>query len=136
MATDVTSTKLKPRAASGLIQLVYVSAATQGLTPDALERIRLVSESRNRNLGITGLLLHQGASFYGVLEGDRRRVFQLMERIITDPRHRDVQILRESPVDRRRFENWSLGAIPRGVSMMVDRVASDTFIHTLSRRLK
>ena len=136
MATDVTSTKLKPRAASGLIQLVYVSAATQGLTPDALERIRLVSESRNRNLGITGLLLHQGASFYGVLEGERRHVFQLMERIITDPRHRDVQILRESPVARRRFENWSLGAIPRGVSMMHDRVASDTFIHTLSKRLK
>jgi hypothetical protein len=118
------------------MQLVYVSTATEGLTPEQVDRIRLASERKNPGLGITGLLLHQNTSFYGVLEGERRRVFQLMETIITDPRHRDVQILRESPVDRRRFENWSLGAIPRGMSGAVDRIASDAFIHNLSMRLK
>lgn len=136
LATDDTSAQSRPEAATGLIQLVYVSAAAPGLAPDQIERIRDSSERDNARLGITGLLLHQGASFYGVLEGDRRRVFRLMERIITDPRHRDVQILRESPVRRRRFENWSFGAIPRGVSGAHDRIVSDDFIHNLSRRLK
>lgn len=115
---------------------MYVSASIPGLAPEQTERIRVSSERDNARLGITGLLLHQGSSFYGVLEGDRRRVFRLMERIITDPRHRDVQILRESPVSRRRFENWSFGAIPRGVSGTLDRIASDDFIHNLSKRLK
>ena len=136
MATDHTSAQSRPGAEIGLIQLVYVSASIPGLAPEQIERIRVSSERDNARLGITGLLLHQGSSFYGVLEGDRRRVFQLMERIITDPRHRDVQILRESPVSRRRFENWSFGAIPRGVSGTLDRIASDDFIHNLSKRLK
>lgn len=136
MATDEFSADFRPRSAPDLIQLVYVSAATQGLAPDQIERIRVSSERENRRAAITGLLLHQGASFYAVLEGDRRRVFRLMERIITDPRHRDVQILRESPVTRRRFENWSFGSIPRGPSGTLDRIASDDFIHNLSRRLK
>ncbi len=134
MATDGSSADSGPRARQ-LIQLVYVSAATPKLAPEQIERIRLASDRENARLGITGLLLHQGGSFYAVLEGDRRRVFRLMERIITDPRHRDVQILRESPVPRRRFENWSFGAIPRGPSGFADRIASDDFIHNLSRRL-
>jgi len=119
-----------------LIQLVYVSASVPGLTPDRMERIRVSSERDNRRAEITGLLLHQGSSFYGVLEGDRRRVFRLMERIITDPRHRDVQILREGEVSLRRFENWSFGALVRGTSATLDQIAADEFIHNLSRRLK
>ena len=136
MATDDTIADSERGAATGLIQLVYVSVAVPRLDPDQIDRVRVSSEARNAKLGITGLLLHQGSSFYGVLEGDRRRVFRLMERIITDPRHHDVQILRESPVSRRRFENWSFGAIPRGESGTLDRIASDDFIHNLSKRLK
>lgn len=136
MATDHKVSELHPKAVAGLIQLVYVSAASKGLNDDEIDRIRDASERNNGRIGITGLLLHQGPSFYAVLEGDRRRVFRLMETIITDPRHRDVQILRESAIRQRRFENWSFGAIPRGGSRPLDRIASDAFIHNLSKRLK
>lgn len=136
MATDGTVRELRPKPVAGLMQIVYVSAAARGLTDDRIDRIRVSSERNNARLGITGLLLHQGASFYAVLEGGRRNLFRLMETIITDPRHRDVLILRECDVARRRFDNWSFASIPRGGSGQIDRIASDEFIHTLSKRLK
>jgi len=77
-----------------------------------LEAIGRVSARHNAARGLTGLLLYGGGRFYGVLEGPRRRVFARMELIITDPRHREVQIIREEDVPGLRFANWSFGRMP------------------------
>ncbi len=90
------------------MQLVYVSSAAPGLTPYDLEAIAASARARNAAAGLTGLLLHQGGSFYGVLEGPRSRVFQRMEAIIIDRRHAGLRILREERVAARRFANWEL----------------------------
>lgn len=118
--------------AADLLQLVYVSAAVPTLTADNLDRIAEASARRNESAGLTGLLLHQGASFYGVLEGPRRRVFQRMEVIITDRRHFALRILRETPILCRRFENWSFGTLPRTTETVGE---PEDFIRVLSRRL-
>lgn len=116
------------------MQLVYVSFAAPGLTPDDLEAIAASARARNAAAGLTGLLLHQGGSFYGVLEGPRTRVFRRMEAIITDRRHSGVRILREERVAARRFANWSFGALP-GAARPDIRDASEEFIWSLARRL-
>ncbi len=87
-----------------LLRLVYASLAAPGLTDDDLESIEASSAGRNRAAGLTGLLLHQGGSFFALLEGPRRRLLARMERIITDPRHRGVDILVETTIPARRFE--------------------------------
>jgi Sensors of blue-light using FAD len=97
-----------------LLRLVFVSRARPGLTPEDLESLSRRSEARNRAAGLTGLLLHQGETFFCVLEGARRRLFAAMERIITDPRHAGVEILLEMPIENRRFDSWSLGRLPDG----------------------
>ena len=56
-----------------LLRLVYASLAAPGLTDDDLESIEASSAGRNRAAGLTGLLLHQGGSFFALLEGPRRR---------------------------------------------------------------
>jgi hypothetical protein len=114
------------------VQLVYVSSAAPGLTAADLEAIANASRARNAAGGLTGLLLHQGNSFYGVLEGPRPRVFRRMEAIITDRRHAGVRILREERVAVRRFANWSFGALPAGREGAED---PEAFIWTLASRL-
>lgn len=120
-----------------LVQLVYASTAAPALSAADLDAIAAASRTRNEAIGLTGLLLHQGRSFYGVLEGPKRRVFARMERIITDPRHFRVRILREEDVAARRFANWSFGVLPAlepGPGGTVER--PEEFIQSFARRLK
>ncbi len=94
-----------------------------------------MAEARGRNeaAGLTGLMLRQGASFCGLLEGPRRRVLRRMEEIVSDPRHRGVHVLREEPVESRRFANWSFAALPPpGRS----GEPHEDFIRDLARRLR
>jgi len=116
-----------------LVRLVYVSAASRELCPEDLEAIRSASAQNNATRGITGLLLFGGGRFYGVLEGNRRRVFNRMERIITDPRHRDLRIVREDDVAGQRFANWSFGEMP-GESGRARVDTLETFILGLAGR--
>jgi hypothetical protein len=102
------------------------------LTPDDIDVIAAQSRAGNDAAGLTGLLLHQAGRFYAVLEGPQRRVFGRMESIATDRRHSGLRILREEPVQIRRFENWSFGWLPGS-----DRGASgdpEEFILRLCRR--
>ena len=89
-----------------------MSTAAPGLTQDDLDAIARSSAAHNEAAGITGLLVHQGDTFSGTLEGPERRVLARMEVIIRDPRHSRVRVLRESAVLSRRFANWSFGSIP------------------------
>ncbi|MFO1142792.1 MAG: BLUF domain-containing protein [Amaricoccus sp.] len=118
-----------------LIQLVYASVAAPALTSEDLEDIASRSAARNAAAGVTGLLLHQGDRFYGVMEGPEARVFQRMEAIITDRRHAEVRILREEPIGERRFENWSFGELPAlGLPGAGGPPSPEAFVLALSRR--
>jgi hypothetical protein len=122
---------------SDVVQLVYISTAAPALSAADLDAIAATSRARNEGAGLTGLLLHQGRSFYGVLEGPKRRVFARMERIITDPRHFRLRILHEEEVATRRFANWSFGVLPAvdpGPGRSVER--PEEFIQSFAKRLK
>jgi hypothetical protein len=117
-----------------LLRLVYVSAAAPSLGPDDLAAIAGSSAERNRAAGLTGLLLHEGDSFYAVLEGPRRRLLARMERIITDRRHSGVEILLEAATADRRFDSWSFGSLPD--SARPHGSAGAEFLRILRCRLK
>jgi len=118
---------------SDLIQLVYVSSAAPGLTQQDLDAIARTSASRNARAGITGLLIHQGGVFSGTLEGPERRVLARMELVIRDPRHSRVRVIREAPVQSRRFENWSFGSLP---AVADGTECGEGFIVSLARGLR
>lgn len=108
--------------------------AAPGLTAADLDDIAARSVARNAAAGITGLLLHQGGHFYGVMEGPQARVFLRMEAIITDRRHAEVRILREEAIAERRFENWSFGALPSLAPGGAGAPSPEAFVLALSRR--
>jgi hypothetical protein len=94
-----------------LIRLLYASRSTNVVTKDMLDSILSKSRAHNPGAGITGILCHSGNMFLQVLEGNRREVSNLYNRIAGDSRHKDVEILHYEEVTERRYSNWTMGQV-------------------------
>ena len=92
-----------------MIQISYISSATEPMSDQAL--LGLLKECRERNAGngVTGMLLYGNGTYLQVLEGEDRTIDDLVERIRKDPRHSDMQILHRTQIDRRQYPDWSMG---------------------------
>lgn len=91
-----------------LTNIVYRSRAAKPLSPAELHDLTLTSQVRNDREGITGLLLYDEGRFFQWLEGSAESLHRLMAVIRRDPRHTDVEVLRDCPSPSRRFGAWSL----------------------------
>ncbi len=94
---------------TGLIRLVYVSAATRPFTPQQLHQLLTLARLRNAAAGVTGVLLYLNGSFLQVIEGPAGVLDRLLTTISADPRHDRVRVLLREPVDGRDFGDWSMG---------------------------
>ncbi|MFL6699796.1 MAG: BLUF domain-containing protein [Vitreoscilla sp.] len=92
----------------GLLRLQYVSRAAADLTADAVQAIVSWSATFNARTHITGALIFTGTHFSQVLEGPPSAVRALMASISRDSRHRDIRMLYESEISKRRFAGWSM----------------------------
>jgi len=95
-----------------LIQLVYISRATRPMTGEDMLDLLSVSRTRNRQHGITGLLVYYGETFMQLLEGDGPRVSAVYDAICRDPRNTQNHVLYEMPVAVRDFADWSMAFVP------------------------
>lgn len=91
-----------------LRRLIYISQSTIGSDLEGLEAIVSSSVRRNAQYEVTGILWADGESFAQVLEGDPSNVGQTMDRIRTDRRHTDIEVLLDRPILSRQFGNWSM----------------------------
>jgi hypothetical protein len=55
------------------------------------------------------MLLYRDGKFMQTLEGPRIPVLTLLEKIRSDPRHRNFTLLMEAPILKRSFGSWSMG---------------------------
>jgi hypothetical protein len=97
---------------SSMFQLIYASAAARPFDEAELKELLVKSRTRNTQLGVTGLLLHDAGSFLQVLEGERAVVERLYGRIQQDLRHRRIVTLLEHDTRTREFADWSMGFVP------------------------
>ncbi len=89
--------------------MVYASACGPRFSEaKLLERIEQ-GRKRNRDQGVTGMLLFADKTFFEVLEGPRPVLDALFAQVSRDPRHDNVMKLFEGPVSRRAFKEWSVG---------------------------
>lgn len=93
------------------VQLIYRSYKKNSLPESELEKILLTAISHNTNHNLTGLLLHDDVCFVQVLEGKKDAVYDLMDRIIQDPRHHKIVILQRKQISRRQFLQWTMQGI-------------------------
>lgn len=92
-----------------LYNVVYCSRACASVDEVAVTRIIETSRQHNQRHSITGLLVFGSGIFFQWLEGPRAQVEQLMARLKTDARHREVVPLSESEEVRERlFSGWAM----------------------------
>ncbi len=94
-----------------LVRLMYVSRAVPAVDQDALVAILRKSKTNNPPLGVTGVLCFSEGIFLQVLEGGRSAVNRIYNRIASDSRHTDVELLRYEEIGERRFAGWSMGQV-------------------------
>ena len=92
-----------------LHEVLYVSTLSPDSPVKVISQIAAKARLANQEAGITGLLVFDGMRFCQQIEGPRKPVLALIERIRVDPRHVNVEILHHGPLEDRRFRRFSLG---------------------------
>jgi hypothetical protein len=90
-------------------ELVYASCISADLEPGQISDLVQRGRIRNRELGVTSLLVFDGACFCQLLEGDLGAVTALVSTIQVDARHSGYTVLHAgSQPGPRRFPGWNL----------------------------
>ena len=93
---------------SQVCQAVYVSTATEPIRAECVRQIIEISKGRNAMLGITGILLYANERFLGTLEGPKWAVQDTIDRVRTDYRHKNFDMLRFEYGTGRLFKDWQM----------------------------
>ena len=94
---------------SDLQEIIYVSTLADDAPIRVVAQIAMKARTINQQADITGMLVFDGMHFCQQLEGCAREVDAAMARIQEDPRHRNVAVLHQGPLAKRRFNRFSLG---------------------------
>jgi hypothetical protein len=84
-----------------------------GPMQDRIHDILIESVANNRRDDVTGALIHDDKWFAQALEGPETMVSATFERILRDPRHADVRLIKMQPVPARRFAAWWMACVAR-----------------------
>ena len=91
-----------------MYQLNYHSKSKSELTFTHLENILETAVTVNAEKDISGCLVYHNNNFVQILEGEKKDVLDVFEKIKTDKRHFDVCLLWENHVDKRYFKRWDM----------------------------
>lgn len=95
-----------------LFRLIYASRAAEALTPADHEQILESSRRNNAKVGVTGVLAFGAREFLQCLEGSREAVNATYARILSDPRHHEIQLIDCRDVEQRWFGEWGMHGLP------------------------
>ena len=88
--------------------LTYTSWARPGITAAEVDAILGAARVNNPLDGLTGVLIFNGDAFVQIVEGGAAGVDALAGRLQSDPRHFNMSIRDERPIDARTFPDWSM----------------------------
>ena len=90
-------------------RVTYVSRYAKPLAEGELTELGEQAAEKNRELGVTGVLMASGGVFYQVLEGPSAAVDDLYKTIVEDDRHTDLLLLSSHDgISRRMFQDWAM----------------------------
>jgi hypothetical protein len=92
-----------------LIRLIYASTANDTVDIHEFKRILLQAKANNNRCDLTGMLAFNSKIFLQALEGDRNQVSELYGRLMRDPRHHSLAVLKAGDIEQRMWSQWSMG---------------------------
>ena len=93
---------------SKLFRMAYVSTASKLFGPAELREMLRESNVRNKEAGITGMLLYKDGRFMQILEGPKAAVKTTFGRISKDPRHHGIIVILKESAEERHFPGWPM----------------------------
>ncbi|WP_265502346.1 BLUF domain-containing protein [Paracoccus beibuensis] len=104
----------------GLGFFLYRSTARPGLDQGDMHDILTAARRRNQQLELTGCLHHEDGLFFQWLEGPSPALLQVIELLVQDPRHLNLEVLDEGALDHRRFQEWRMRFSDRDRASLMD----------------
>lgn len=98
----------RPLADPALTTLSYRSRAREVPGEDEMQQLLLDARTRNRSLGVTGMLHFTGGRYYQWLEGPDKGVAEVWHSIRCDGRHAEVELLGARAAPARLFAGWDM----------------------------
>lgn len=92
-----------------LFQLTYQSKAVSFLDESHLNAILESATKNNSIFNITGCLVYYNGNFVQILEGTKKDVYIIYNKIIEDNRHHSIELLWECKAEQRFFKDWNMG---------------------------
>jgi hypothetical protein len=92
-----------------MYRIIYLSSAVKQFSEEEISLLLIQSRKYNAEHNITGVLLHIEGDFLQVIEGEKKIVKQLFEKINLDPRHKGVICVFDDAIKERNFTDWSMG---------------------------
>lgn len=97
-----------------IASMTYRSEAVIPPSPTELQQLVATARMRNRSVGITGMLLHDGGRFLQTIEGPPESMDQIWSSIQRDRRHGAIEVLSQHIIPARLFSEWDLQLYNRG----------------------
>ena len=94
---------------SSLESIVYVSSAVRLLNIDDIAHLLTRARERNKEYGITGVLLYIGGNFMQYIEGPRDSLDHIYKIIRKAKQHTGIIMISRESIENRQFANWSMG---------------------------
>ncbi|MBX2819169.1 MAG: BLUF domain-containing protein [Rhodothermaceae bacterium] len=94
---------------SSVYTLAYASSSTYLLAQEDLDHLLEAARKKNKQRGITGILLYHDGNFMQILEGPKETVLETYALIENDPRHKGIIRLLSRSFPTRNFDEWSMG---------------------------
>jgi len=94
-----------------MFRLIYKSRSSEPIDWAFVNSLVSTSEIKNKEAGITGVLLATRTHFLQVIEGDFDEVNRLFLSIARDPRHDEVQLVSFGCVESRLFGGWAMHSV-------------------------
>lgn len=98
-----------------MYQISYASRATVQ-QPEILDQLRdILTVARNFNYrhSVTGVLYYADGQFFQCLEGEKKDLDVLIEKLNKDKRHQDVVFFEYKTIESRQFSDWSMKYVSR-----------------------
>ena len=90
-----------------MYKIIY-SSRPFGFDGPLLSGLLIDSRENNEKNNITGSLICRADIYLQMLEGPKKKVLEIFEKIKQDDRHLEIVILSEGPTTERLFPNWAM----------------------------
>lgn len=96
------------RADSSITMMAYRSRAVVAPKEHELDLLLRNAQARNRAERLSGLLIYDQGHYFQWLEGPADALGRVWASIARDPRHTDIQVLRQQNLPKRFFGAWDM----------------------------